>query len=822
MPSFKFLGFATGSTVALAVAQGALSANAALTWGQAGSGSPNATLSIIRVDGLSNANLIAPAGVMLRASSLSGFNVTEPGGTGNDYDPTQHRITFIWDFGDPGYTPRFTPNIPTVWRNTNVAYGKVVAHVFNAPGNYTVTCYAFDEVGNWGIATYTFQSGGNAGPILNPDTEFATTQTVCYSPANNFTGKPTGAVECTTLLQVRNAVSAAGSKVRFLFRRGETYTGPYASSPSNGIGRNGGGNVFYGAYGTGAAPVVDVTAGGMIWLQDVFGVACSVSDLDLVGSWDAATETGKPGGMFASSGEYAEYLGFHRCRISGMGQINFRSDNTTVRDGFWHFNDCIVTNWKDYGFFGGVRRFAVIGSDFFQHVDALMGIDQLHYGSQSPTGLGNTHGPLRTGIQANVYAGCSSFFSRNGWSTNPSGGNMTTLTQGTWRMTPDTSQSTFRVHQVHERCTHESAGVCLTVQSVGDPVSTGYTRNVLVDKCLFVGSAYGASDNNTASANCMIQFRSPGITVRNSYFYRPNVARRITGNLFAGGIIWNVLTTGSESALSGAPSRFYNITAWMPGPTSNFGSTSFALVNSNGLSDVKQNNVLFAPDLTTPIGASFAPLGSSAIAGFACRFKGGRWNPPPIGSNRGPSGLLPVRNQRENPLIPGTIQVGDVQPGQSILLPYPTYTGTTNHGGYTLTVTQAMMTGNPTQRHQVSISDVVQRRSDPALWPQGEGGVTITFLPSLIRVRNDTGAVWSSGDVWLQLDLTAQLMAFDTASPADVPNPILGAGSAAIRPDRSIGAWAHDGFWTDYRQGVKTPPSGAAQTGKTHNQGALA
>jgi hypothetical protein len=777
-----------------------------------GGGTPNASFTITRVDGLSDANLIAPAGVMLRASSLTGFNVTEPAGDTNVYDPTQHRVSFIWNFGDPGYSRRFTPNIPTAQLDTNIAFGKSVAHVFGNSGNYTVQCWAFDDAGNWGTATYTFQTGGNAGPIRSQDEAFPGTLTICYSPDNNFVGAPSGSSNQTTLLGVRNAVATAGSRCRVLFRRGETYTGPYTNGPANGIGRSGGTSFYYGAYGTGANPVINVAAGGMLWMQDVFGGACAVDGLDFVGGWDSTTETGRTGDIFGTLGQYMEYLVFHRCLISGLGFINYQSTgNATAEEGCTWFHDTRITNWKDFGIFGGLpRKFAVIGCDWSQHVDALMGINQLVYNSPNPVQLGNTHGPIRNSDGTafrHLYVACTSFFSRNGWSGNGSGGNLPTVAQGCWRMTPNPTP--FRAHMMFDRCSFESSGVALTVQSVGDPASTGYWRNMVIDKCLFVGSAYGAA----GEGNTMMILRNPGVTIRNCYFYRPDVDRKITEGMFQNGVVNAVLTTGTPASLADTPDRFYNNTCWLPSVQSRIGTTAPVFFTSNGVNDVAQNNVFFAPNLTTPIGASFAPLTSTPLAGFQCQFKGGRWNPPPIGSPNSPSGILSVTSRRENPGVPGTLQAGTVANGESIILPYPNYTGTPSHGGYTLNVTQAMMTGNPTQRHQFSVSSVTQRRSDPVLWPEGNGGVTISFQPTFIRVTNNTGSSWASGDAWLQLDLAAQLMAFETgsASPANVPNGVAGTGSAA-RNAYNTGLRAREDFFMNVRPGERNT-NGTIQTG---------
>jgi hypothetical protein len=790
----------------------------ALRWiGNAGTATPNASFTITRVDALDNANLIAPAGVMLRASSLTGFAVTEPSGDTNVYDPTQHQISLIWDFGDPGYSRRFTPNIPTAQLDTNIAFGKSVAHVYTTPGNYTVQCWAFDDAGNWGTATYTFQSGGNAGPIRSQDEAFPGALTAVFSPAGIWTGEPAGAVRCTTIAQVNNAFASAGLRGRVLFRRGEVYDFPLDVGVGGGIGRQDMTSIYYSTYGTGAAPVLNVKGRGPILMRDVFGGACALDGLDFVGTWDAATETGTSlDTFFAELGSAVENLVISRCLVSGMNLIQLTNEGNpiTLQGSMW-WHDTRTTNWKSYGILGGFpRKFAMIGCDMAQNVDALTGIDKLFYGNPGPAGIGNEHGPCRGDTPAHLYVSCTSFFSRNGWSTNGSGGLLPTISQACWRFTPDTSQMTFRVHQMFDRCSFESGGRMISVASVGDPSSTGYGRNMVFDKCLFVGSAYMAD----GAGRNMLFLRCPGVTMRNSYFYQPDVDRKISEGLFSDGIVIAELFARNpdtlpavQAALASAPFRFYNNTAFLPGSQARIGTLVPVLFNTNGTVTANENNVFHAPNLTTPIGASFAPLGTSPLAGFQARFKGGRWQPPPIGSPFSPSDLLTCESRRENPGIPGTLQPGPVANGESILLPYPNYTG---QAGYTLNVTQAMMLGNPTQRHYVSIVRITTNRTDTDLWPGSRGGVDISFEPTFIRVTNRTGVVWAwsqpagsdsrIGDVWMQLDLTAQLMAFESgsATPANVPNGVAGTGSAA-RNAYTTGARAREDFFGNVRPGER-------------------
>jgi hypothetical protein len=333
-------------------------------------------------------------------------------------------------------------------------------------------------------------------------------------------------------------------------------------------------------------------------------------------------------------------------------------------------------------------------------------------------------------------------------------------------------------------------GVTLVLSTFSD--SAGCARNVLTDKNLFVTSAYAASE--------IVACNHPGATFRNCYFYRSDTAKQRGSGPINGAL--NLSFEGSPlativAALATTPNRVYNNTCWMPGTTASVGPSSIPLLTSNGAVITSENNVLFAPDLTTPIGASLAPLGTSPIAGFQCRFKGGRWNFPPIGGS-GFQTAIPVTSVREG-------GAGIVAVGEWVSLPYPNYTGLS--GGALTTLTQAQVTGNSTQKHVVSITDqsnsgVRQLMSDTTNWPDANGRVVFDFTPTAIRIQNTCGQPWSTGDIWVLLDLSDYLMDFEpgSASPLDVPNPLPSLNSSA-RVNNGAGLWAFDDFFGTIRGG---------------------
>jgi hypothetical protein len=157
-------------------------------------------------------HLVAPFAFWAKPTNLSGFSVSEPAGDDNIFDPTQHDITWIWHLSGAAYTPKVTPDIPTGWRDILTAYGKMPSFVIPSAGDWTLTCYAQDIVsGAWGMATYTFEADGDSEAIVSADSYFSGSSTICVSQASDFTGKPTGATETTSISAAITAATTAAA-----------------------------------------------------------------------------------------------------------------------------------------------------------------------------------------------------------------------------------------------------------------------------------------------------------------------------------------------------------------------------------------------------------------------------------------------------------------------------------------------------------------------------------------------------------------------------------------------------------------------------------
>lgn len=184
-----------------------------------------------RVDG------VAPLSVFFDATGTTAAATSRP----------FHDLEYRWDFGDPAGGANWNAGSGT--NSRNFATGAVAAHVFEAPGTYTVAVLATD--------------GTNAGygctqiVVQDPDTIFAGANTICIGasslPQAGAAGCPAGA----TTVQRADFVSAiqnyARSGKRVLFKRGDTFTAASTATLTS----TGPGTI--GAYGSGPAPVVQMT-----------------------------------------------------------------------------------------------------------------------------------------------------------------------------------------------------------------------------------------------------------------------------------------------------------------------------------------------------------------------------------------------------------------------------------------------------------------------------------------------------------------------------------------------------------------------------------
>lgn len=165
---------------------------------------------VIRIDAAaSRSSGVAPLGVFFNA----GIDTA---------DASFHNLEYSWDFGDPASGDWAATN-----SNKNSDKGPVAAHVFEAPGDYTVTLTTRDQNG-------TVNQQQIAITVDDPETVYTGTSTVCISrtASDDFTGCPSGAqhVLMDDIDQLPDHI--AGGK-RVLFRRGDYWETNGSASYAN-------------------------------------------------------------------------------------------------------------------------------------------------------------------------------------------------------------------------------------------------------------------------------------------------------------------------------------------------------------------------------------------------------------------------------------------------------------------------------------------------------------------------------------------------------------------------------------------------------------
>lgn len=259
---------------------------------------------------------LAPAGMIFTAEGL-GFGALRP----------FHDLRYAWRFGDPGLHDRLDPSLP--WgRDRDVGYGPVVAHAFERPGTYTVTCEATDGV--------TVATASLTVEVVDPAAWFRGPLTICVSNTGNFTGAPEGARLATSIRQAKQM--GVGRDLRFLLRRGEVF--------AEGEAFGGLDTLQIGAFGDGPPPVwaMDARQGGRLLVRKV-AREVAIWGLDFVGPYEAGRPHNTIRPIDAISLESAAHKTVHNCLITGWatGVRQLGTPDDLV------LSNSRITNWFNYG-----------------------------------------------------------------------------------------------------------------------------------------------------------------------------------------------------------------------------------------------------------------------------------------------------------------------------------------------------------------------------------------------------------------------------------------------------------------------------------------
>lgn len=494
----------------------------------------------------------APAGFFLTAEA-SGFGV-------EDYFQD---VRYKWTFGDPGYyTANDTDDYPwdrvyndggtikivrgekvysedglTILPETavltqgvgyepasgtatylgpdkNIAYGKHVAHVFDTPGTYTVRC----EVQKRGQAAVVQEMQIQ---VDDPDVVFSGTNTVCYSPTNDFTGKPTGAVETTTWASFVTAL-ASGPVKRGLIRTGTQYSG---GAPT----RSSGWDKFQlGVFGPEGDGRPYRTNG--FWEiktnENKRDAEITIWGHDVIGSYDPANPWGNspPSGGYGLWGR-ASMMCLWDVRIKGVYQpLELKGDTTSGGELGQSFGVILgnvrVTDWQHYGFFSAdcVGYFGMCGVWIKQKPEAVHSP-----GSEGQYPWSAEYGPVR-------YAALSGPVAHNlcDWRVVASRTEAYQPVLRIGRRSAGSSSALLVEEAIMDRIRAEGGGIFGT----GNASSPGYPRRYLWDKCIVAESWQSAKMFGPGVSGLVFRnfiFSISGRRLASSGFYNWVVGRTDTG-----------------------------------------------------------------------------------------------------------------------------------------------------------------------------------------------------------------------------------------------------------------------------------------------------
>lgn len=664
------------------------------------------------------------------------------------HNPRLHELTYVWSFGDGSNSiPTTTLNTPDVWKDINEASAKQPKHVFNDAGSYTVTCYAFYQGSLWATGTTDLSVGTAAAA-------FPTTQTILFDPTGtgDEASYPSANIQTTFAGCIAARQALGASNARILLKRGETISD--LSSLTRGFWGSGISNFRLGAWGSGDRPTLgpDESLADYIDIEDdADGVEIVLSDLDVRGGWDSTTETGFFNSVFQAIGtaSFSSYMAItsHRCKFSGFTSVTNLQDQGlgTSIPSYITFNDCEITDWRDYGAYfnpmGGNSHIAFMGCSVHQHEDALSGGTKNFFY--------NTHGGVRISEAKNVFISVCDFFSRTGWSP-----------LGSWTgNNPGLRLQTIGVEDTENHLDRVAVEGLIELARDASGAGTNYAYNCVVDKLLQVigGTSYAPT----------IWVGSGGLTVRNAVLAMLDVPQFHTANpdnFFGFGI------GGSDAVNAAAPINIHNVTMLdLRSDANSGGNPADDFGDFETFSNVTtENNVLHAPNRGTPVSGDGPIDVTTPIAGFTPRDKGVRYN---------------------FDYQTGTLS-GDVAQNASFTVAYSAITEDLYKQTGAPATDQAYwqaIEGTDTL-HQLKMNGANLRAE--------VGHFDVSFDASVVTITNRTGSTWSSGSEWfLKLDRKSLIPAMDTTHRSDnqtVPTGQLQAGSAALNDATTGKTASHD------------------------------
>ncbi len=722
----------------------------------------------------------APAPVWFEVDDVTGCDATDPG-VGEVRNAKYHDIIYVWDFDDVANAEppiAASLNIPDEWKNTNKAYGRRVAHVYNDPGTYAVTVTAYEPSSRKkGSATVEVTIG-------DPKTVFPGTRTIIWDPNNVVTPsdygygsaqKITGA--WSTVVSARSDGTRNSQTCQILIAPGAVHdlgASRMVSDPSWP-------NIRIGALdpnGTKPRIIRDNTDTEEV-VRD-FGTTTNQErvffGIRFEGPWDSTSETGPYVRPFNTFGQnVASYSAMnHRCEFDGWAVVNASLSGPGSGQKLYQMHSELdVTNWADYGLHGALRGSgsaytAIIGCKVTQDENALSG-------GQDSREFHNEHGCIRFFSETDCFMSVCDMLSRNGWSNGGTGldGLAPTANQPTIRLP---TESPLGATGNIERVASEG-WIALEHRSGSGPENPG---NYVFDKIIQVlGAKIGPRPHG-------FRIKYGGTTCRNVLQHVVNTVPAQVAVMTEG-----FFTTDEDGSADNTdePIHIYNCTLVDHRTNSNANSQTVQHVKNASSPNafttvVAENNVFHQPN-RSPSVVPDAPLDLSTAIGNV------------IGRDKGP---------RYNFLHEQLTLASDVADDASITIPYSdikttrTQSNTPTDNG-TVTDQTYWNTYMGTQ-HKVRVG--TDATGNSTVWHNTMANSFDVDSPGVsgITVWNRTGSTWLTGRIFqLQLDRRTAIPAFDPQHTS------VGFTAATARPttgsdaigDGDVGLRAYDDLLLNVR-----------------------
>ena len=564
-----------------------VSSSSSFTTDALGSGSGTVTISILRRGALQ----VAPEGVFFRAS-VSDASVTEAGNR-LVYDESAHACTYIWTFGDPGRQSDKVTNVLAAHNDLNEGRGKEVGHTYTSPGTYTVTCTVYGPNGLIGTASTSITVG-------DPDIVFAGDKTILVNAAGASDAAYSGATVVTSWDAARTEMNSRTTAHRCLFRRGEAFT-----ANNSLLGLNAGDdnpNLYIGAYGSGARPIINRQGGRLLQTGTAFTGDLVITGLDLRGGWNSLNETG-------NTQEFIRLYTYdtprmhviNDCIIDGgfMGVYLPGSGGAAGKVPSTHICNTTITGWGDYAVFsfgGQDEAVSIEGSAFIRKGLAWEG------GSGSFS-TGNSQGCVRIQRRMRVNIRVCDMFSKCSW----------TVSGGIPGQQPPLRFNTYGVtgHFSHvDRCSFEGGADVISYDN--DQGNGVATVNSIIERSIMVAGPI---------TERMVRFEGTGQTVRNNLMIVPNAKRfRNWESMFD----WQSNTPANQDPVNLHNNTLVNYLD----DTNRSGEdlTRFTSGSTGNYTDInEENNVIWTPNATGQ------GLSDPVLTSVDMVTVGGAWTPRYIG-----------------------------------------------------------------------------------------------------------------------------------------------------------------------------------------------